>query len=132
MPFWRTTVNIFTDLGEHFDENWMNSNKLIMPPNTPWDYKRELKIEDVNLWEEILFNPNGIGVWASWDPYAEFYMITQKKGAVETFYGAAASQKVYKRAQELGANLRLVKGWVEPENMWLHTPSTESASIILI
>ena len=41
MPFWRTTANIFTDLGEHFDENWMNSNTLVTPPQTQWDYKRK-------------------------------------------------------------------------------------------
>ena len=132
MPFWRTTANIFTDLGEYFDENWMNSNTLITPPQTPWDYKREMKIEDVNLWEELRFNHTGIGVWAAWDPYAEFYMITHRMGALETFYGPAAAKKVYKRAKELGVDLVLHTLWVENDEMWLQVPSTESASTILL
>jgi hypothetical protein len=37
MPFWRTTANIFTDLGEYFDENWMDSDTLITPTQTQWD-----------------------------------------------------------------------------------------------
>ena len=131
MPFWRTTKNIFSDLGEHFDPNWMDSDKLITPPNKPWDYKRDMQIEDVNLWEEIRFNPRGIGVWAAWDPYAEFYMITNGKSAIETFYGPGASRAVYKRAKELGVNLLINTHWVEDDEMWLHQNPENNKNIII-
>lgn len=131
MPFWRTTKNIFSDLGEHFDPNWMDSDKLITPPNKPWDYKRDMQIEDVNLWEEIRFNPVGIGVWAAWDPYAEFYMITNGKSAIETFYGPGASRSVYKRAKELGVLLPIREYWVEDDEMWLHQNPENNKNIII-
>ena len=130
MPFWRTTANIFTDLGEHFDENWMDRNSLVTPEKRDWDYMREMTIEDVNIWEEIKFNPQGIGLWASWDPYAEFYMITDGKGAIETYYGQGAQAQVQKRMKDLNAPVILYTHWVEPEDMWLHQPK-EIVDLIL-
>jgi len=127
MPFWRTTHNIFKAPWEsdYFDPNWMNYNTIQTPPKTNWDYKREMTIEDVNLWEEIAFNPSGIGVYAAWDPYAEFYMITNMRDTIETFYGPEAAKKVYHRAKELGQPLNVNKVWVDDEDLWLHMPNQE-------
>ncbi len=49
----KSTQNIFKDLQEYFDPNWMDSNSLILPPKKEWDYKRPMQIEDVDLWEVI-------------------------------------------------------------------------------
>lgn len=126
MPFWRTTENILKRPweGDYFDPNWMNYDTLQTPPKTDWDYKREMQIEDVNLWEEIAFNPSGIGVYAAWDPYAEFYMITNMRDAIETFYGPEAAKKVYNRSKELGQPLNVNQIWVDDEDVWLHVPNT--------
>ena len=60
--------------------------------------------------------------YASWDPYAEFYMIVDSSSmSVEYFYGSKSSQKVFKRMKELGQNLAVSKAWVEPEDMWLYS-----------
>ena len=41
----KTNKDIFITYGnESFNPNWMDSDKIIVPPNTPWDYKRELQI----------------------------------------------------------------------------------------
>ena len=127
MPFWRTTENILKRPwdGDYFDPNWMNYNTLQTPPKDNWDYKREMQIEDVNLWEEIVFNPSGIGVYAAWDPYAEFYMITSEKQTIETFYGPEAAKKVYNRSRELGQPLNINQVWVEDSDVWLHIPNTD-------
>lgn len=125
MPFFKTTYNIVTDQGEHFDSNWMDSDTLQLPPSPPWDYGREMQIEDVDLWE-IIYEENNLGVYAAWAPHAEFYLIKppqhmlDKGHGLETYYGPKASERVYKRVKEFGITLPLTKNWVEPDQMWLY------------
>lgn len=141
MPLFKSTYNILTkpDEDEVWNANWMDSDKLVLPPKTAWTYDRELQLEDVDIWEQLAFHSGIIGVYAAWAPYAEFYLITLGNnfsnsprvinGAVywdkhyETFYGPGAQQKVYKRAKALGIDLQLHKTWVEPDKLWLHQPT---------
>lgn len=129
MPFFKTTHNIFKDYGEVFDPNWMDSDTLILPPRTFWDYSRPMTVEDVDIWELIYEASGGIGVYASWSPYAEFYMLkhhwtdTANDSKIEIFYGPEASKAVYKRAIELGIPLFVNKIWVDEEDMWLYKPT---------
>jgi hypothetical protein len=122
MPFFKSTYNILkiVDQDEVFNENWMDSNSIVLPPGKDWDYSRELQIEDIDIWEVIYEAGGGLGVYAAWDPYAEFYLITtgmdakynkpavNKNGAVnytdkffETYYGKGAQKNVQKRMKEL-------------------------------
>ena len=123
MPFFKTTYNIYTDQGEYFDSNWMDSDKLMLPPKTDWDYKREMKVEDVNLWE-LIGELGIVGVYAAWDPYAEFYLIktspNENSLSFETYYGKGALKKVKKRMKELGFTVPKIKHWVDPNDMWLY------------
>jgi len=123
MPFFRTTHNIFVDFNEHFDPNWMDSDKLILPPKRDWDYSREMQIEDVDIWEVIY--EGGWGVYASWSPYAEFYLLTPPYGRpdchLETFYGKNAVNILMKKMKELNIPFSSKLFWVEPEDMWLYT-----------
>lgn len=133
-----------TGEGEHWDPNWLDSDTLVLPPKQPWDYKREMQIEDVNIWEQIM-NPWALAVFAAWDPYAEFYLLRFDKNYnwegwaepgvppmfnFETYYGPGAHDQVIKRIQELGKVYDAIKVprmnnlWVEPENMWLHQPQS--------
>jgi hypothetical protein len=135
---WKSTHNIFTDFQEVFEENWMNYDTLQTPPRPDWDYSRELKIEDVDIWEVIYEQGGGVGVYASWCPYAEFYLIrtgywNESSGnAIETYYGAGAAQSVQKRAKELKIPLYENKMWVEPEDMWLYqNPEPKANTLIL-
>ena len=131
MPFFKTTKNILVDHGEYFDPNWMDSDKLILPPTKKWDYERELQIEDIDIWEILYEASGGLGVYAAWTPHAEFYMLTTgwlplKEGQIvndrmiETYYGHGAQQKVMKRAKELNMPLNMYKSWVDPQDMWLY------------
>lgn len=139
MPSFKTTHQILSGYGEYFDENWMDSDTLVLPPKEMWDYQRELKIEDVNIWE-VLMEPWDIGVYAAWDPYAEFYLIRFDKDYrnpkvdwqqnvldgirnfdFETHYGAGSDQAVQKRLKELNVQFLPHKKWVEPQDMWLYT-----------
>ena len=122
----KTTHNIFKDFGEYFDPNWMDSDKVILPPKRDWDYARELQIEDVDIWEVVAEYSGGWGVYAAWSPYAEFYMVrtgweNELKGkGLETYYGAGAQRQVQERMKELGMHFVLQEHWVEPEDMWLY------------
>ncbi len=121
MPIFRTTHNIFKAPweGDYFDENWMNSNTVVYPPSKPWDYSRELQIEDIDLWEVIQEGGGGTGVYASWSPYAEFFMVVLPTG-IETFYGIGAQKSLKKFLGKKGISLpeRLV--WVDEEDLWLY------------
>ena len=122
MPQFKTTKNIFVDPwnDELFDKNWMNSESVSLPPKKDWDYTREIKIEDVDIWEVIYQQGGGLGLYASWSPYAEFYLITKGLQGVETFYGKRSGELAYKRAKELGMQVSLGKVWVEDSDMWLY------------
>jgi hypothetical protein len=127
MAIFKTTHNILTEPwnDELFNPNWMDSDTVILPPNPKWDYSRELKIEDIDIWEQIYYQGGGLGLYAAWCPYAEFYMITHhlfkyNENSIETFYGPLASDKAYNRAIQLGMPVFKNKIWVEDEEMWLY------------
>lgn len=142
MPFFKSTYNILKkpDEDEVFNLNWFDSPTLQLPPSKPWDYSRELTIEDIDIWEVLCERGGGLGVYAAWYPYAEFYLITTgidfnnswlgKLGETtynyndkfwETYYGVDAQEKIKKRAKELGMHLPTFSVWVDPEDMWLYT-----------
>lgn len=125
------------DEDEVFNPNWMDSDKLILPPTTPWTYDRDMQIEDVDIWEQLYYQDGARGVYVSWAPYAEFYMITTGLDplapprmingvpywdrGIETFYGAGAQRRVMLRASQLGIQLQLHKTWVEDDKLWLYS-----------
>lgn len=133
MPSFKSTYNIFKkpDEDEVFDPNWMDSDKLVLPPKADWDYQREMQIEDVDIWEVINEASGGFGVYAAWSPFAEFYLVRlgwdlEKQGmGVETYYGVNASQNCYLKAKSIGIPLELQQVWVDDDSMWLYDSSTK-------
>ena len=122
MPFFKTTANITKDHGEYFDTNWMDSNEIVLPPKTEWTYDREMKLEDVDLWE-VIYESN-FGIYASYSPHAEFYMIfpfywVKDNGFdIETFYGPNAAGDCFIRAKELGIDLTLHDYYYDTETFY--------------
>lgn len=98
MPAFKTTNEIFyhsdqqdkyenafssIELGE--DYNFVNPREL--PKETLWEYKRNMQISDVLIWEQIAYGSGGIGVYASYLPFAEFYLFTSDTAnKITTFY----------------------------------------------
>lgn len=125
MPFFKTTHNIVKDNGEHFDPNWLDSDDLILPPSKKWSYDRDMQIEDVDLWE-VIYEHGSIGVYAAWQPHAEFYLfkppwdMVQTGWGLETYYGANAGDRVFQRLKEFGITLPRNKVWVENDDLWLY------------
>jgi hypothetical protein len=98
MPAFKTTNEIFyySDQQDKF-ENAFNSIELgddynfINPKNLPkethWQYKRDMQISDVLIWEQIAYGSGGIGIYASYLPFAEFYLFTSDTAnKITTFY----------------------------------------------
>lgn len=127
MPFFKTTVNIVKDNDEYFNSNWMDSNTLKLPPYTNWDYQREMKIEDVDLWE-VIYENGSVGLYAAWQPQAEFYLLKppfhmiEQGWGMETYYGSCAAQRAEARLKEFGISLPKHKVWIDSDDLWLHFP----------
>jgi len=123
MPIFRTTHNILNAPWESdiFDENWMNYDTIQTPPYKEWDYSRELQLEDISVWEVLYEGSGRIGVYAAWDPYAEFYWVTTGCCKMETFYGKGAQERLKKYLDEHKIAYAQNKFWVEPDDMWLYT-----------
>lgn len=101
MPRFKSTQNILKDNLEEFDPNWMNKSFIELPPNIPWDNSRQLEPEDIDLWEVISEISGPTGLYASWLPYAEFYMIVHNGSIDSTYYGAGSDIYAAKRCEEL-------------------------------
>lgn len=133
MPVFKSTYNILKkqDEDEVYNPNWMDSDTLVLPPKKDWDYSRELIIEDIDIWEVLYEASGGIGVYASWSPYAEFYMVTTGidyrnqarfingfpywDRTIETYYGSTAQKQVYQRCKQLNIQLPLFQNWIEDD-----------------
>jgi len=117
MPLFKSTYNILTkvDEDEVFDPNWMDSDNLILPPKRDWDYSRELQIEDVNIWE-VIFEYSGVCLYASWDPYAEFYLLSVLS-EIETFYGKDCQKRLYNKLNELKVPYKLNNLWIDSDKL---------------
>jgi hypothetical protein len=145
MPAFKTTYTILKrpDYDELYDRNIYDSDKPIYPPQTQWIYDREMTIEDVDIWEVLHEASGGLGVYVSWSPYAEFYLVTAgwhpigpndyvNPRKIETYYGAGAQYKVMQRAGELGMPLETHKIWVDDSDLWLYqSPNNLPKKIIV-
>ena len=89
---------------------WKESTNCIpiggkIPPT--WKGNTPLTINDIHFWEELYYEPGNIGVYISWSPYEEFYLIAynlfvNQKFGIETFNGADACYKVSENISKLG------------------------------
>lgn len=101
MPLFRTNQDIFkTNAEELHDENHKNYDHVILPPSPMWDGKREMQIEDVEIWEVIVESGGGTGVYAAWCPYDKFFMFRYKT-EIDTFYGDEGEKMLESKLKSL-------------------------------
>ena len=98
MPRWKTSEQILIPSkdGEFFDDNWMNYNSIFqyIPPSPPWISDRNIRFEDVDLWEVISEMSGPVGVYCAWCPYEEYYIVTNGWRIVEEFSGWMANERL--------------------------------------
>ena len=133
MPRWKTTENILhlSKDGEFFDENWMNYTSIdqYMPPNPPWEQKRLIKFEDVDLWEVIWERGGPLGIYAAWCPYAPYFVVLNKWSVVAEFWGIEGEKLLHKYMIENDIPISLNKIWVEEDNISSYTNNTDNKLI---
>jgi len=134
MNQFKTTYNILykPDEDECFNESFNDAKTSSELKIKNWDYKRPLQVDDVDLWEVIYEASGGIGIYAAYKPYAEYYLLTtgfdfkNKPRQVnsflyyhklyETFYGRGSEEAVKNRARELGISLFESLKWVSNDD----------------
>jgi hypothetical protein len=109
MPRWKTTQDILTG-GEFFDDNWMNFDRI-------WQYAPKPKFETqktitspekIDLWEVIVEtsghveNSGFFGVYAAYQPYCEYYVVTFNKKIIKEFFGVNANRDLEIYLKKLG------------------------------
>lgn len=101
MPIFKTNQDIFkTNAEELYDENHKNYAFVSLPPSPVWDNSRELKMEDIDIWEVIFEGGGGVGLYAAWCPYAQFFMF-RYQGQIEEYYGPEGENRLEKRLKDL-------------------------------
>jgi hypothetical protein len=124
MSVFKTTKDILLN---PWNYNFADVNSDVEVPYAPvdWDHEKEISIDDVRVWEQLYYQPGNIGIYVSWDPYAEFYLITYNlflntPAAFETFFGAGSGLKVQEKLKKIGIELEENQIWVYPKDLWLH------------
>jgi hypothetical protein len=84
-------------LKDHLFLNNGTTSDLCIQNNSPpiitvdWDYSQSITIDDVKIWEELYTDPYNIGIYSSWNPYVEFYLLVYydfvDSRRFKTFYG---------------------------------------------
>jgi len=69
-----------------------------------------IDIADVELWEEIYYFPGYIGIYASYKPYTEIYLVTfnyflDRKKGYEIFKGETAANQVKDLCNSIGLDI---------------------------
>lgn len=101
MPIFKTTNDILKTFKEElFDENNNNYPFLTLPPSPEWDGKREMRIEDVDVWEVIIEVGGGTGLYAAWCPYDKFFMFRYRT-EIDTFYGDEGEKMLESKLKSL-------------------------------
>lgn len=77
-----------------------------------------MKISDVVLWEQLYYKTGSFGIYVSWSPYAEYYMIVYNlfshiEQGVEIYCGPDACKNLQNKARLLGVELKDTNIWVD-------------------
>jgi hypothetical protein len=89
-----------------------HSGKTIPPA---WRSERPIEFDDIVTWEQI-YGKNGLGVYAAWSPYAEFYIIVHapflnSSFGIEQFRGDNSLKLLLNRLGELEIELPVRQYW---------------------
>jgi hypothetical protein len=94
MPRFKSLDNIINCNGEIFDPAWLQGDHIVVPSWPEWTESRDIQVEDVLVWEVCVEYSGRDGIYAAWNPHAEFYIHVQGGQVIETFRGAHAKADV--------------------------------------
>ena len=109
MPTFKNTLDIITN---PWNKAFSNSNCSagMLPSYKKWAEDKDPQMDDITLWEQLYYEAGNVGIYAAFDPYVDYYIITynlffDSNYRFEEFVGPDATQKCYNRAIELGISL---------------------------
>ena len=134
MPRWKLSEQIlnYKNNVEFFDESWMNYDSIFdyMPEPVKWKESRQIKFEDVQIWEIISEVSGPIGVYAAWQPYAPYFIVTKKYSIDKEFWGTKGEEDLQKYVVKYGICLPKNTIWVDSEDMYLYENKISQKIII--
>jgi len=116
----KTTEQILSSPWNNIGQQTTDKPKII-----DWNYDTRASIFDISLWETIFFQPGNVGIYAAWDPYIEYYILTNNlffgsKAGILEFYGAKSCEQVIEKCKELKIELNFNRTWVDEKDLWLY------------
>jgi len=111
MTAFKNTLDIITNpWNKSFSTS--NSSAAMLPSYKKWTKDRLPQVNDIVLWEQLYYEAGNVGIYAAYNPYVDFYIITynlflNSDYKFEEFMGPYATQNCYDRAIELGISLDL-------------------------
>lgn len=114
-------MSLFVTTDTIFENSWNyipHDNTVSLPPQESWNENTDIKLDDIKIWEQIYFEPGNVGVYAAWNPYVEFYMITfncflKDKKYIEIYQGSNSANEVLGRLKDFGINLDYQEIWID-------------------
>lgn len=116
MTAYKSTNHILANPYEKMPDD-LDPNFYYPTTDCDWDYSQEVTIRDIKMWQQLFYQPGGVGIYVAHNPKIEFYMITynvfidNEKG-VEVFYGKHAVEEVISKARELGIELPIQSTYI--------------------
>jgi hypothetical protein len=127
MPIFRTLTEILENPWKTVNTAHAELTGGELPPNYTWDYTNNIKYTEIDIWEQIYFQPGNIGVYAAHSPRIEMYIVVYHLfQQVEVFYGADSANKVWDRMSEFNIKLAIHNRWIDNYNLDLVKPLTPS------
>lgn len=94
MPRFKSSADLLAGVHVDFNENFIENAVNKTPPSLPWNGDRPITFNDVDVWEFISESSGPIGIYAAWNPYAEFYVVTFGKEVIAEFSGWNANKRL--------------------------------------
>lgn len=115
MNFLRSFDNIKENIwGRSNEGNFIKISGPPIPSETEWDYGVNMEIENVKIWEQLHHDSGNFGLFVSWSPYVEFYILIYYpfinfKHGIRKFYGPDACFDIANELKKININFDIKK-----------------------
>ena len=114
-------MTVFKSTRYILDNPWaveISTDSVATPPNAVWKDERSPTIEEIDLWEQIYYQPGNVGIYAAHEPYADFYLLTynlfmDRPEGIQTFSGPQAEKQLWQKIKDLKIPVILNSVWTE-------------------
>lgn len=115
-------MNVLRTLDSIIDNMWGDdlNGEYVLNTSSPialyeeWNYNNPIDINKIKIWEQLYHDPGNVGLFASWSPYIECYILVyypflETKNGIIVYYGKDACYDVSAVMKELSINFEVSK-----------------------